>query len=683
MTLSAQANNRLVILSDEAGFENPLNEKKNNASALTHILSYFIQENEALILVSKSVLHQYLLDQAENSSVDNQISKTIFIFKVQNISSKDGNLYDTSYYLIAPTKYLVSRFKNAAKKTQDGYHKKISFRDEFDLQQNSVLKKIKPPKTVVNEWLAVAEIIAADKSRKGFASQFWINLFLTKEHVNADTKLLKPWSIMFFCHGNPTSTSGISIQDLQTFFIFLSEKLTTNVVTMACCYLAGSIKDKLCTNSFTHQPVIYDFHLIIAGLSDVPQIINFDNEGFAEEFFAQHNTKQNDINAAMTVNLFTHLIFADEFQLRPNLPSFGQIRYAGATHFTIPSKEVFHITPKKNVAIEKTSRNFSTKDPSAIRASNNLISHKKNCHTLLQAPSKKITLLYEESFRRPIEFKAIIDDVIDTTTSPIACANNYIERFLEWENEVDTKNFPAIMAAQQVICRDPVAIEYEEFVLQALEKLDPLGLHYPHIFSMLPKTLISRHPGVHFFDEIKLSNQVNEKTNPFIGILRFIHDAFFFNRQRYSENKFYIKTLRGYNDLSLLFECESKILSEQRPKIHRLANMRLPAILEKNRPQNLRQTIHHLAGKEIELTNVIVQSCFRDEDKKSICHVIFSLNTKQDEPDEIPEYSTWECLFEIPEKAPTSHYLCWCFLPTDTKSHTRSFEFEINDLGFK
>lgn len=675
MASSAQTNNRLVILSDEDGCESPLNKKK--STALTATLSYFIQEKEALILVSKSVLHQYLLDQAQNFSADPQINNLILIFKVQDTDPEDNLIYDTSYYLVAPAKYLASQLKNADEQHKKRYGEKKSFNSVFGLQADTLLNHIKPSQSATNEWLAMADLLASDTSSEGFASQFWANLFLTEEHVDTDTELLKSWSIMFFCHGSPTATSGISIQDLRTFFIFLSEELTTNVVTMTCCYLAGNIKDQLCTDSITYEPITYNFDLIIAGLSDVPQMINRNAQGVAEEFFAQHDTRLDTINASKTVDLFTHLITTDEFKLKPGRASFGQIRFAGTTTFTAPNKEVFHIITRKNTAAAGASESLAS---GTLRLQPIDFVKRKICLTPLQAPSTKIIALSVESFRQPLELRAIIDRGIDTMTSPIICTDHYLQRFLEWEQEIDTKKYPAIAAAQQTIGCKPSTLQHDAFVAQILERVNPFGLHYPHIFSMLPKTSVSHRPDVHFFDEIIISNQVNENSSHFIGILRFIHDAFFYNRQRYSENKFFIKTLRGHNDLSLLLECEDKTVSlllENNGKINHNAKMQLSHLVLH---ENLVQTLHHLAGKDIELTNVIVQSCFRDEDKKSICHVIFSINSKQDEPDELPDYSTWECLFEIPEESLATDYLQWRFLATDTKSHHRSFEFETAKL---
>ena len=670
MASSAQTNNRLVILSDEDCCESPFNKKK--STALTATLSYFIEENEALILVSRSVLHQYLLDQAKNSSADPQINNSILIFKVQDTDTEHNLIYDTSYYLVAPVKYLASQLKNADEQHKQRYGEKKSFNSVFGLQADTLLNKINPSQSLTNQWLAMADLLASDTSSEGFASQFWSGLFLTKEHVGTDTELLKSWSIMFFCHGSPTATSGISIQDLRTFFMFLSEELTTNVVTMTCCYLAGSIKDQLCAHSITCEPITYNFDLIIAGLSDVPQMINSGAQGVAEEFFAQHDTKLGAIDATKTVDLFTYLITTDEFKLKPDFASFGQIRCAGTTTFTVPSKEVFHITPSKNITAAQASECLSSVT-STVRPIDSL--KRKICLTPLQAPSKKIILLYVESFRRPLEFKAIIGRGIDTMTSPIMRTDHYLQTFLEWEQEIDTKKYPAIAAAKKTIGCKQTTLQHKAFVAQTLERLNPFGLHYPHIFSMLPKTSVSHHPGVHFFDEIIISNQVNASPSPFIGIFHFIHDAFFYNRQRYSENKFFMKTLRGHNDLSLLFECEDKF--ENKDKINHIVKMQLP---HQALHKNLGQTLHHLAGKDIELTNVIVQSCFRDEDKKSICHVIFSINSKQDEPDELPDYSTWECLFEIPKETTATDCFQWRFLSTDTNAHTSSFEFEINNL---
>ena len=61
----------------------------------------------------------------------------------------------------------------------------------------------------------------------------------------------------------------------------------------------------------------------------------------------------------------------------------------------------------------------------------------------------------------------------------------------------------------------------------------------------------------HHFAAINVKNKLNGTTNPLLGVMRFLRDAFLDASCRSSKNIFLIDSLTGFNDFSIYFELEA------------------------------------------------------------------------------------------------------------------------------
>ncbi|MBM3887420.1 hypothetical protein FJ364_05825, partial [Candidatus Dependentiae bacterium] len=506
---------------------------------LTITLDFFINEEAAPILVSQSVLLQFAKTQATKTTTEQCKTNSIYISRVWQ-NNKQGSL-PTSYYLIIPKQLASKKFLSQEfKENHTTFGQQLALNASFGIR-SEVLTTIDQ-----TSWAHVIKHLEGNLFGVGFSSEFWKDFFLSDNYVSGPSNvLLKPWSFMFFCHGKPHDMVGISQQDVQKFFLFLSEELNTKVVALTSCFIGGHLKDKLCTAP-DGRPLAFTFNLITSSLNDVPLVLqkNQYTRGLTQQLFEKCDEEA--INLATILNLFTRLVTPVGTYV-----SHGQIRAAGCERFEIPQhySDLVKLTPSKNVSpLQNKKRKLINTEEFAsclfTSPQHPSITHQKKEATPVKATfTTKTIALGEKMFNRPLQISPTIRFPSQQTL--LVCADYYLKNFLERPLlDIDSS----------------LVILHEAFAL-AKERNQPLSLPiptYPDMISTLydeQPTSTAQRTSTHFLEKIVLSNEDEGGINPFLGILSFIRDGFFCSQYRLSKNCICIKKLQGFNDLSLLFEC--------------------------------------------------------------------------------------------------------------------------------
>ncbi|MBM3887137.1 hypothetical protein FJ364_04360 [Candidatus Dependentiae bacterium] len=627
-TPSYTENNRLVIIADERESESPLH--KNPSTALTKTLTFFVEAGEAPILVSRSVLHQYALNQARKYPFQHP-EHVCFAYK---ICEDDEQTKNSSYYVIIPKKHYHARTNTFAENNKK-YGKQLALNALFGLR-TEVLGNIltQERQNPIHTWGELATYLAAKKGLdEGFKSEFWVNLFFAHEHVvehNAQS-LLKPWNILFFAHGSPTATSGIDVYDLRKFLLFCSEELTTKIVSIISCYIGGSLKDTLCT-SIHAQSLIFNFDLLIPGINDVPLFARLHNTALIKNFFEEYETSDQP-DPAVALNILTQLITPSDEAL-----SFGQFKRKDSLPFEIPVQQnLTQITPSKDIP-KKSGR---------------------NCYALSYSPLRidqsRAVVLRQNTFTRPLELKPVIRSSV-LFPHPLICADYYLEDFCKKNEVFDKTSHPASHHVKKIINLYKRTLAPDSNQSGIITNLFfPHTLFYPNIISTIYNATerpVAEPYSTHLIEEVQLSNTINSTTNPFIGILRFFRDSFFSHSARHSKNIICIKTLKGNNDISLLLECMD--------------------VDDKNHNE-LENILRPLAQEHLELKNVIIKTEKNCDTKTLHLYVAFTFNQYQKQPEQRPRYLAWESTTSMPEYPSESDLCLWSFKKIGIQKHNRNF----------
>lgn len=641
ITISVQASNRLIIISDEDNCESP----QHNATpkeALTNTLAYFIKEDIAPILVSRSVLHQFIAKQIGTAS---------FLKKIQLCRVVDyQNGLNTSYYLLVPEKTYDRRITRYHQ-NHGIYGKEKALGSMFGLQASATKKIIL---TEPDFKTSLLQTIAADSQKHsvGLAGEFWQSLFLKKNDSGTEAELLNPWLIMLFCHGSTGSLSGLSIETLHSFFKFLSEEQTTKVVAMTSCLLGGITKELLCTDALG-DPIVYNFDFIVAGLSDIPLTINRTANGLATKFFIEYYSKQTP-DTEEAIRIFTELIVP----MDESFPSFGQIQNSGSsTGFNVPNNAGHYtkLTPSKMISRNAQDTSLIPIAPQTPSASNTDI---HNQLTPLQVVKSKAILAYTERCPRPLTIHPALNDQSGRAKSPIVCTDNYLPQLTKIASEtIDRIRYPATALTLETIGIKSEELSEKDHLQAVQQKNCPKGFYYPNTISM-KHSIDTKKSTLHIFDQITTSNIINGVASPCFGILRYLRDSFLCSGGRRSASTICIKKLYGYNDLSIIFESEQD----------QLASCELKGILRDNK----------LATGNLELEHVIITKSFSETTRTSTYHVQFSLNANQGKKGK-SRCTAWNCWFTISEGTPTNIPCLWRFQKMNFKDHLATFERQISN----
>lgn len=521
--VSSSHNNNMILLVDELGCESLSDDK---ICAITLLLNRAIEEQASPIIVSRSILHNYVARKSfpkhpshpENSLLaSGPFHKGIWrIFKI----------IGSSYYLLLPEAYLT-RKKIVLEPNPNRAIISLGLHFHMTIELSHMLPY------GGDFYRDLRTFLRDDKGWATLALMDLSQIFITHSKLHGPSPC--SWFFYIIGHGSPkSSTAGTSIVAIQNLLAFFDTFLRTNIVYINSCFLGGPVKEMLISKT---KP--YHFLLTIGSIGDSVVVVHSEEMSFAK-FFASLERITVPIQEDELAKACSHLAPCKESKWSSHgVSSLPQVLL----------KEGFKILdPHGTVAkIEKPAPS-----PKDIKPKKSYDPEEKDIEETSEKPihpeNTIVIPLYEIEYSMPIHITpAICVKKNPEHRSPLSFVAN-TEYFLRPES-LDNQTTMLEVFGNASTLLDPFinpSLSKEENYRNALKHLSPPMALFPLFVSM-----IHGECAMHHFANIVVLNEIGDVHSPFFGLLRFLRDAFCDASNRASKKVFLIDKLTGFNDLGL------------------------------------------------------------------------------------------------------------------------------------
>lgn len=561
--------NRLILLIDEIECETL---SKKEVQALTSILDKAIREKTAPVLLSRSLLYNYV---ARRSYITHPFHRENLELKDSPFYSLDWKVFKikgTTYYLLIPLEYLRLK-KTPLPYPLRGSSPALGLCFDYLADISHCLPRSGDYYRYLRQHLRYDVAPAQTLETVDFSK-----IFLTKPRSAEGSHAIphNEWAVYALGHGASKGTIvGTSITTMQRVLNFFDHSLKTKIFYINSCFLGGH--NKLLLLPAGRDP--YHFTLAVGSIGDSIVVIHSGSISFTDFF------KTVETLPAVTTEHFaaacrhlapcieskwsSHGISNQPLLLLPYEASFKPLNIDGKMCVLEGSTPSPSPEPTAASARPPTLPSFTGSSaapsptaaaPQALRTSAAPAKTLKDDTPPPTRLEKKLAiLLYESEYETPLHIAPaagpISYDHKSTPLAPIPTADMLlVEDLFMKENLINLRlHFPGLYACEKMFTDFLISdTSTNEVFTEMKKKLAPPTTLFPIFISML--TPESDLPSMHHFSSIVIDNEIEGRQTPFFGILRFLRDTFFDASHRVSKNVFFINKLTGFNDFCILKE---------------------------------------------------------------------------------------------------------------------------------
>jgi hypothetical protein len=551
---------RLIVLIDEQKAER-LDSR--SIAAVTSLLDCAIHEQSAPVLLTRTTLLNYVARRSflnhpkhpENNVLKNSPFYTGLwrIFKVN----------ETQYYLLLPTLYLAAK-KAHLPSFPTVQNQSLGFNFSAMLELSLLLPKNG------DFYRELRQYLQSDTSTHGLEDTRLFNIFASATPRN----LSSSWNIYIAGHGSVNgSIAGTQVAHLNRLLEFFNTNLNVNLVYIMSCFLGGSNKYSLTSESSTP----YHFYLVLGSITDCVAVAHYTDIKLGNFFIAVEKkpAKSADINTYLKKALKHITTIKISTWSRHGMTSVPQVCRPGEKTYaalaldeTIVSLRKDSLSPRPNPSMTRESATPSptsfTNTPLKSSQSFKPTTPPEESTEPPQLLGKLALLLYEMKYDSPLNIAPTqIDLGILSGKHPFSNIPTTIDLLTpEIFELLQTGEMPAWTAAMDLIqpittstsaCNASGTQRGKALLAEITPRVAPPNALFPVFISMIHHQT-SSHSMFHHFAEINVSNRINGVVSPFMGLLHFLRDAFLDASHRKSKNIFLVDALRGFNDFSIFFE---------------------------------------------------------------------------------------------------------------------------------
>jgi hypothetical protein len=505
-----------------------------------------IQNGNAAILVSQPIFYNYVYrieNWNDEKHHENQFLKDSFL------SKENWDLYvphdmhyfvkDYQLYLLIPRTlknlFTSEIFNTNALKRLDILPSNENYNYSLLIEQlkpHAEKKQEKSAKEIAHDLKQIFATIPIQSKRK--ARSFAIQ--------RKETWQTPIWDIYLSGHGDPQPDpiiANLTPRELQEFLTFFNNHIRVGVLIVASCYAGGNLPEIQFKQDFNNDKILtpLNFIIIVNSVGDIPthglqrSLLLMTNKFFFAKIFEITQNLGNDVQHSLQYLLSVlgeYNKVPEDIHAQANIPQIilpGGIEIQSLTindAVMVLGKVKAHVAELENKPILVLPKKLN-KEPAFDRELN--------------------LLVYPQIIKAPLILRS-------SHLPPSVNLRKLAQK--QWKN---LPTFSDIITAHKEFFDIESEIIFDEEI--KIKNLEENQYLYPNIISMIHGN------ASHYFSTMIVEGDAVEGSG---GVLMAIRDAFCNMTERPTLKKFYIDTLQGPNDISLIMKAMRALSGEQDPK---------------------------------------------------------------------------------------------------------------------